>query len=264
MQNRKSKKKKKRETVLFSGFVIAKLVMSILQTLLKRNSVVVLLAAFLLLCDASSQSLEYWPAKMIHRPLSDDPLTCRVGEAFRTELVFELSGDRDVWIGLRIEGSSCWNASAPLPLPFLYRTNTGNVTFFLSWVLAVEPFLNGHNVSVSLPVADVVAVVALSSEMVLASPLRLLRAGSRNGVLVKLNQSRPWIRYILAVVLSCLVCAVLYFVAARHFDTLDCALAQRLQHEQRLANVSPDSVVGGVKIFSTKGKVIKRFGGKKN
>jgi hypothetical protein len=223
-------------------------------------------------CGFSSMSLEDWPAKMSHRAVNVS-VVCRVGELAHSEVELELEhNDRPVWIGLRAEESVWWavelsNVSAsPFASARLYQVGSSPLRLALTWRLVREPLLKRHNTSVELALPLVAALVAFSEEAALISPLRVVRPAPGDALVAVqlLIPDVAWLRILGALMAGCAVCGVMFLVSLRKLDALDGVLARRLEHEERLSNASPDAVVGGVRIFSTKGKVIKRFGAKKN
>ncbi len=239
---------------------------SVLEMMFKKMRVLslsLLLLGSCLLCCSALPSVESWPLRLSHSREDETEALCSVGTGVRSRLRLAGHVEQSVWAAVHVQPSIWWKAD--LPEPLLLSGEMDEITLTMEWRLLAEPYLHAHNVSASLVLPDVHVVLALSRTDLVASPLRLIRPDKDPpSVTVRLHQPRTSVlRYALAILVGCLIGAVVYSVSARRMDGIDETLARRLEHEEKMVNVTPDAVVGGVRIFSTKGKVIKRFGGKK-
>ncbi len=210
-----------------------------------------------------ASSLEYWPADVVQQPLADGDVMCQVGQLVKAEVSVRITGHHSVWVVLRADDHERWELDNGDRAPFELQAGTeASAVRIVTWRLLREPALHGNNHSVAMELPPVVAHVALSAATVSSSPLRTLRSAPVT-VTLRLQRPRDTLRYVAGALAACVVCWILYSVALRKVNALERLLGKRLEEEQRRANVAPDAVVGGVRIFSGKGKTIKRFGPKK-
>jgi hypothetical protein len=229
------------------------------------GALVALLA--LVVLAAGGESLEYWPASVVQELVSTEPVACQTGVLVPTQITVRLAGDHEVWVSLRVAPSAVWELSEPgedvLREPVYLRAGSDSeAVYAATWRLAREPLLSGNNLGVALELPEAEVFVALTNESARSSPLRTLRSAATR-VELKLLRPRDTLRYVIATVASLLACFFLYLAAARRLAGLEAKLGARLADEERRAAVAPDAVVGGVRIFSGRGKPVRRFGPKK-
>jgi hypothetical protein len=233
----------------------------------RKSMAVVFVALAALVVSVVGESLEYWPASVVQELVSAEPVSCQTGILLSTQITVRLAGDHGVWVSLRVAPSAVWELSEPgeevLREPVFLRAGPDSeAVYAATWRLAREPLLSGNNLSVAMELPEAEVFVALTNESSRSSPLRTLRSAAAR-VELRLVRPRDTLRYVVATVASLLVCCVLYLAASRRLSGLEATLGARLADEERRAAVAPDAVVGGVRIFSGRGKPVRRFGPKK-